>query len=165
MDDYALAKIGHAALTKPSLDVGPNEDVSELIAALKNIMAQYDGLGISAPQVGVNKRVAVMQLGTELVVAINLRIVERSEQREMSAKEGCLSIQTAGIYFRTDVMRRKWVTIHYEDPSRKPHNKRLAGLEAQIAQHEHDHLDGKLIVDGLPRHRRRQILHRYGART
>lgn len=127
-----------------------------LVDDMKRILKQQKGLGLAAQQVGSTARVALLQLGKgEPTVTYNLMIADRSEETIVSRREGCLSIQSNGQYLRTDVQRWTWVDIEYQDEQWMPQRRRLEGIEAIIAQHECDHLDGRCIADGFTRQQRR----------
>jgi peptide deformylase len=129
---------------------------------MKRILAEERGLGLAAQQVGSVWRVALLCLTDgafspkTTVVAINPRIVARSKKTVLSIGEGCLSVQARGRYFRTSVRRHEWVRLAYLDEGGNEHSVRLEGMDAVIAQHECDHLDGKCIVDGVSRQQRRR---------
>lgn len=114
-------------------------------------MRHADGLGIAAPQVGVNLRIYIARLNfnssNELIVPmVNAEFLEKSTDTE-GAEEGCLSIPGKfGL-----VKRAKSVTIRYADEKGKSHTLKLQGLNARIMQHEMDHLDGVLIADKMER--------------
>lgn len=163
MVSYNLRTFGDPILKTPATQVLPGEDIADLLAVMQNILNRNDGLGISAQQVGSTKRVAVMRLkdidnpgAWKEVVAINLRITDASPEMQISHDEGCLSVRSAdGRYFRKDIRRHVVVSCEYEDEQRRPHVRILKNLDAIIAQHEADHLDGKCIADGTTREERK----------
>lgn len=153
---YRLRFLGDPVLKMKADDVQPDTDVSELIHALKRILAEETGMGLAAQQVGSVWRVALMVLGAQRTLTINPRIVEKSETTVVSKGEGCLSVQShKGHYYRADLRRREWVRLTYLDEQRGEHDRVLRGMDAIVAQHECDHLDGRCIVDGLSRQRKR----------
>jgi peptide deformylase len=110
-----------------------------------------DGVGIAAPQVGINRRVVAVQRfdkeGEPFEVYPNIRIVWASESLE-SGPEGCLSVPDR----RGEVMRSQEIVIEYADVTRldcPEHMVRdtVKGFTAVIFQHEVDHLDGILYID------------------
>lgn len=123
--------------------------VKKLIADMIETMRHADGLGIAAPQVGVNLRIYIARLNfntpNEMVVPmLNAEFLEMSEGTD-AAEEGCLSIPGKfGL-----VRRSKVVTIRYMDEKGKMHTLKLNGLNARIMQHETDHLNGVLIADKI----------------
>jgi peptide deformylase len=144
-----LRRFGDPILRQPTVRVAADKDVSGLVAELKRVLAEQRGLGLAAQQVGGTDRVAVMTLGGVLHVAINLEIVHRSKANVLSAHEGCLSVRTNGRLFRMNVKRSARVLAEWEDENRQKHCQWLGGLNAIVAQHEAEHLDGRCIVDRL----------------
>lgn len=157
---YTLRSIGDPVLRRQAYDVGPDDDVRGLINGMKRVLAEEQGLGLAAQQVGSTFRVALMRL-TEghtqgVLVTINPRIIAHSRDSDLSVGEGCLSVQGGGYFFRTSKRRFRWVRLQYLDESRHECVTRFDGTNAVIAQHECDHLEGVCIVDGLSRQQRRQ---------
>lgn len=114
-------------------------------------MQAVDGLGIAAPQVGVNLRIFIARLNFDttneiIVPMINSEFLKISEETE-EGEEGCLSVpRKFGI-----VRRAKKVTIKYMDLRGQPQTLNLSDLNARIVQHETDHIDGILFVDKMVR--------------
>jgi peptide deformylase len=106
------------------------------------------GVGLAAPQVGISKRIAVMNpdpsSSDTLIKMINPRIVSVSEAEE-SLEEGCLSIPDV----RGEVIRHREIEVLYWDWEGREHTLKANGLLARIIQHELDHLDGILFIDHL----------------
>ena len=139
-------------------------DVSEFDAQLKTfsqdmLETMYDapGIGLAAPQVGVLKRVLVMDCADkesdpQPTVLVNPKVIAASE--EMSTyNEGCLSLPEQF----DDVERPAEVTVSYLDLEGKSFTQDFSGLWATCVQHEIDHLDGKLFIDYLSRMKRGMI--------
>jgi peptide deformylase len=129
-------------LTTVCEPVAPNEEIGGLIADMFATMYDAPGRGLAAPQVGVLKRLFVMDSDWKdgdrsPVVCINPRIVERSDNM-VRADEGCLSIPAMMI----PIERPDWVVLEWTDDKAARQSKRLSGTQARIAQHELDHLDG-----------------------
>lgn len=128
--------------------------IKYLIADMIETMEHAEGLGIAAPQVGVNLRIYIARLNfntpNEMIVPmINAEFLSVSEEKE-GGEEGCLSIPGKfGL-----VRRSKSVTIRYMDEKGKSHTLKLNGLNARIMQHETDHLNGVLIADKMERETR-----------
>lgn len=123
--------------------------IKKLIKDMVDTMAFADGLGIAAPQVGINLRIYIARLNFNtphemIVPMLNtefLKIAETKEEHE----EGCLSIpKRFGI-----VQRSNEVTVQYIDERGTKHMLNLTGLNARIMQHETDHLNGILIADKM----------------
>jgi peptide deformylase len=140
-----------------------DDEVRALIADMFETMYDAPGIGLAAIQVGVPKRILVIDLqepaeeGGEPVkdprVFINPEIVESSEQ-EVPYTEGCLSVpdQYAEVD-RPDRIRARWL-----DENGKKHEEVIEGLLATCLQHEMDHLEGILFIDHLSRLKREMIL-------
>ena len=132
----------------PSVD----EDVRRLIADMFETMDAAKGIGLAANQVGVARRVAVVDVDDDRFVMVNPRIVET--EGRASAEEGCLSIPE--IY--ADVTRPDRVVLEALDAEGRPYRKEATGLKARAIQHEIDHLDGILFLDHLSLVRRQMLL-------
>lgn len=158
-DLYVLRLLGDPCLRVPAVDVASVEAIPrDLVAALKreNSSGQLwtKSAGLSSQQIGGTARVSVAAFdgkGQTFDICINLRIVERSPELVV-CKEGCMSAP----HFWTQKRRHAWVIVEYRDLGWNLVRRRLEGFSAQVAQHEVDHLDGTLIVDGLSRQQRRQ---------
>lgn len=125
-------------------------DVAQLAADMLETMYAAPGRGLAAPQVGVLKRLFVMDVawkeGTPAPrVVINPQILWRSDDTATGA-EGCLSIP--GIL--TDMPRATQIRMAWTDLHGQPQDEILTGFAAICAQHEYDHLDGILTFDRLP---------------
>jgi peptide deformylase len=147
-----LRRFGDPILKAPATHVAPDADVSGLVYELKETLAVHRGLGLAAQQIGSTQRVALITVAGKVVVAINLEIVERSKATVLSTHEGCLSVRQNGRLFRMNVRRHQHVVARWEDEDRREHTQRLGGLDAIVAQHEAEHLDGRCIVDRLEPH-------------
>jgi len=132
----------------PSVD----DDVRRLIADMFETMDAAKGIGLAANQVGVARRVAVVDVDDDRFVMVNPRIVET--EGRASAEEGCLSIPD--IY--GDVTRPDRVVVEALDAEGQPYRKEAVGLKARAIQHEIDHLDGILFLDHLSLVRRQMLL-------
>ncbi|ANX04369.1 peptide deformylase [Immundisolibacter cernigliae] len=125
-----------------------NAQVRQLAEDMAQTMYAAKGIGLAATQVGVAKRVVVMDLSAEhdqLQVLINPRVVARDGSQE--CEEGCLSVPDV---YET-VERALRVTVSYLDRDGEARQMDADGLLAVCVQHEIDHLDGKLFVDYLSR--------------
>ncbi|MHB0978559.1 MAG: peptide deformylase [Thermoleophilia bacterium] len=132
-----------------------SEDLGALIETMFEIMHREQGIGLAAPQIGIQKRVMVwMHPETEeRYVLLNPRIVERSEET-LTAEEGCLSIPGHAM----EVERAERVVVEGLDPSGRSITVEASGLMARVLQHEIDHLEGRLILDRTSKEERRRIL-------
>jgi peptide deformylase len=114
------------------------------------------GVGLAANQVGIDKRLAVMDCADDKskpqpMVIINPEIIESSAKEEM--EEGCLSVP--GIFDR--IQRFTHLRLRALDRHGKPFEIEAEGLVAQAIQHEIDHLNGKLYIDYLSSLKRERI--------
>lgn len=113
----------------------------KLIEDMFEIMYQNQGVGLTAPQVGVLKQIVVIDVGSGPRVLINPKIIKK-EGKELS-EEGCLSLP--GISLK--IKRAKEVEVEALDQSGRPLKIRAAGLLSHCLQQEIDHLQGILIID------------------
>ncbi|HEX9778049.1 MAG TPA: peptide deformylase [Geopsychrobacteraceae bacterium] len=125
-----------------------DEELRQLAADMAETMYDAPGVGLAAPQVGVLKRLAVIDCSgseapADLIVAVNPEIVAR--EGEYLEEEGCLSVP--GYFAR--VARSARVTLRYQDLDGQPREREADELLAVAIQHEIDHLDGILFVDRL----------------
>ena len=147
---------GHPVLRKISAEISQDfAQLTELIANMKDTMYASDGIGIAAPQVGVNVRVVYIDVSdladtfTELAgkkyVLINPKIEVLEDGERISRGEGCLSLP--GIH--ESVTRIEKIHITWLDENFEHHDEIVEGYLARVMQHECDHLDGKLFIDHL----------------
>lgn len=138
-------------------------DVAQLAADMLETMYAAPGRGLAAPQVGVLKRLFVMDVawktGTpDPVVCINPAILWRSDEVAEGA-EGCLSIPGISTQVtRAVAIRLAWTTLAGERREAD-----LTGFAAICAQHEYDHLDGRVTFDRLTPEARAMALAEYAA--
>lgn len=128
-----------------------------LIDDMFETMYAAPGVGLAAPQIGVDARVAVMDCALkdappEPLAMVNPRIVWRSDTLNLH-EEGCLSIPD--IY--AQIERPEQVRVRFLDRDGSEVEREFDGLWATCAQHEIDHLDGKLFIDFLGSARRMMI--------
>jgi len=133
-------------------------DVRQLMDDMLETMYAAPGIGLAAPQVGVLKRVIVLDIEREdtktgpLFMA-NPEIVEASDE-DASYEEGCLSVPE----HYSEVVRPAKVTVRYLDREGKAQELAAEGLLATCLQHEIDHLDGILFIDHISALKRNMIL-------
>ena len=138
-----VLKDGDPILRKESIPTLINDDVRTLVDNMKETMVFENGIGLAAPQVGVNLRVIVIKtLLDEIQEMLNPTIIWSSERR-VSMEEGCLSIR--GHY--VDIIRPYMIGVKFMDIRSKYRKWKLQGLESRVVQHEIDHLDGVLMTD------------------
>ncbi len=140
-----IRKKGDAVLRDVSREVKViTPQLLVLLDDMVETMVDADGVGLAAPQVGINKRLIVVDIRDEngLLKLINPVIVDKDGSKE-KAVEGCLSFPgIAG-----EVERDEKVTVRALGPDGKTIEICAAGLLARALQHEIDHLDGILFVD------------------
>jgi len=138
-----IIKIGDDRLRKKSEEVHDvDESVLKLIKNMKETLKKSKGVGLAAPQVGVNKRIIVVKPQKEMYVFINPVFTYKSNDTECDT-EGCLSVPGEWI----DVKRSKEVEIEFVGEDGGDYKVRAKDFFARVIQHESDHLDGILIVD------------------
>ena len=123
-------------------EVGDEE--LELIRDMIDTMRVNNGVGLAAPQIGVLKRIVVVEFEDRLFTMINPEILEYFGDKLVD-KEGCLSVPT----IFENVSRDEGVVVSWVDRDGKEHVIKARGFLARIFQHEVDHLDGKLFIDYL----------------
>ena len=115
-------------------------DRREMSHILKENMIHYEGVGLSANQIGISERVFVMILHMEteeIITCFNPRIIKRYKDCGWF-EEGCLSFPDEII----NVNRPNRIVVKYEDEDKKEHKIKLDGFAARVFQHEFDHLEG-----------------------
>ncbi len=136
--------VDNKALRKISREVkNINMHILTLLDDMKETMRLEEGVGLAAPQVGVLRRVAVVEYEDKLYELINPKITER--EGVTIEEEGCLSV----IGIRGLVKRPQSIKASYVDRNGKKHNIQAEDLLARIFCHEIDHLDGVLFVDKM----------------
>jgi peptide deformylase len=156
MSLLSLHLLGSPMLRQHSTEVKTvDEEIRRLVADLFETMDAARGVGLAANQVGVTRRVAVVDADGDRFVMIDPTIVET--EGSSTAEEGCLSIPD--IY--GDVTRPERVVIEALDPDGTRYRKEATGLKARAIQHEIDHLDGILFLDHLSLLKRGMLLSRW----
>jgi len=132
-----------------------DDDLRQLVERMMRLMQDARGVGLAANQVGVLRRVFVVQADDEEEprALVNPSIVERSDESDVD-DEGCLSMQGVVVA----VERPLRVRIEASDEDGNPVSLELEGLRARVAQHELDHLDGVLILDRTTPEDRREAM-------
>ncbi|MCW5751640.1 MAG: peptide deformylase [Alphaproteobacteria bacterium] len=137
-----------------------DDGLRRLMDDMLETMYAAPGIGLAAIQVGVPKRVIVIDIAREdepraPQFLVNPEIVAASDE-DATYEEGCLSLP--GQF--ADVARPAWVEIAYLDRAGTPRRQRAEGLLATCVQHEMDHLEGILFVDHISALKRNMILRR-----
>ena len=120
-------------------------DRREISRILKENMIHYEGIGLSANQIGIGERVFVMMLNMETeetITCFNPRIVKRYDD-DVWFEEGCLSFPDEII----NIQRPNRIVVKYEDEDKKDHKIKLDGLAARVFLHEFDHLEGIVFTE------------------
>lgn len=147
---------GQPVLRKESADIEKDySNLKELLANMFETMEESNGVGLAAPQIGLNIRVVVIDLD---VLSedfpeykgfkkgfINPHIIEYDETNTESLEEGCLSLP--GI--QEKVTRPTRIHVQYLDEDLNEHDEWVEGYLARVMQHEFDHLDAKMFIDRI----------------
>ena len=137
-----VLKAGHPVLKQVAQPVDHvNKKMRAFIEDMAETMYKTDGVGLAAPQVGVSKRIIVVDDGNGLQALINPQIIKA--EGSQWGPEGCLSVPG---YFG-DVERYEKVTVTAIDPNNKKLRIEAEGFLARIFQHEIDHLEGHLFIE------------------
>ena len=156
-----IRAFGDAVLRKHCQEITKDyPDLDELIANMFDTMNSAHGIGLAAPQVGLDIRLFIVDLSPlaededyadiadELKdfkkVLINAKILEESGE-EWKFNEGCLSIPD----IREDVKRKETIVIEYYDENFVKHTDTFSDMRARVIQHEYDHIEGILFTDHL----------------
>ena len=155
-----IRKYGDIVLRTPAEPIHDfGSSLRKLVKDMIDTMYAAPGIGLAANQIGVSKRVAVIDLSVgehpeELIVMINPEITER--RGEIAEEEGCLSVPD----FTEQVSRSRWVQVKFLDLEAKPQVLEGEDLLARAVCHEVDHLDGTLYLDYLRGLKKERILKR-----
>ena len=144
------------------VDINDKEGIAKLLEDMKDTLKVADGCGLAAPQVGVNKRLVIVD-GRELTetyaelkdffrVMINPVVLEESKET-CEYSEGCISIP--GIY--AEVCRPSRIKVEYYDENLEKVMEEFEGFACRMVQHELSHLEGNLFVDNVSPIRRKMI--------
>ncbi|MDR0555526.1 MAG: peptide deformylase [Holosporaceae bacterium] len=135
-------------LLKKCREVEPyDQEALAVLDGMVNKLYEWNGVGLAAPQVGISKRMVVIDVRGEPSIVyklINPKIVWKSEEIQKS-KEGCLSLPL----LREEVARHESVIVEYLDENFSRQHVEATGLLSCCLQHELDHLDGILYIHRL----------------
>ena len=145
---------GQPVLRKEAEEIENTPELKQFIADMYETLAQAEGVGLAAPQVGKAWRLFIVD-GNELAedypeckgfkrTFINPELIEESEET-CSYSEGCLSLP--GI--SENVVRPVSVRLRYQDEDFQEHEETFSGFAARIVQHEYDHLEGHVFTDRI----------------
>jgi peptide deformylase len=139
-----LKSLPNAALRKKAAKVlNVSDEERKTLDEMAKAMYIKGGVGLAACQVGIDKQLAVVDIGNGLMKLVNPVIVKKSGSE--AQEEGCLSVPDAQVR----VKRAKAVTVEYLDENGQAKRVRATGLLARVLQHEIDHLNGRVIIDYL----------------
>jgi len=152
---YPIVVYGSPILRRQSVDIDRDyPDLKKLVEDMFLTMYNADGVGLAAPQIGLNIRLFVVdatpwadsepKLKNFKRAFINARIYERFGDEELF-NEGCLSLP--GLH--EDVMRKTKIKMRYLDENFEEHDEEFDGHAARVIQHEYDHLEGRVFTDHL----------------
>jgi peptide deformylase len=159
---YPILTIPDPVLRK---EAAPIERVDDELRRLMDDMlaTMYDapGVGLAAPQIGISRRLIVMDGARDdepkaPLVMVNPEILARSDELRLH-EEGCLSIPE----ITAEVERPARTRVAYLDREGKPQERELEGILSTIVQHEIDHLNGVLFIDYLSRLKRDMIVKKF----
>jgi peptide deformylase len=167
-----IRAFGDPVLRKVGKDIDKDyPELQELIGNMFETMYSANGIGLAAPQIGLDIRLFVIDVSPlaededyedikdELAefkkVFINARILEESGE-EWKFNEGCLSIPDV----REDVKRKGTIVIEYYDENFVKHTETFSDIRARVIQHEYDHIEGKLFIEYLKPVKKRLIQRR-----
>lgn len=158
---YPIILYGSSVLRKKADEIKRDEtDVKKLSDDMFETMENADGIGLAAPQIGISKRIFVVD-GTMLEdekmknfkkVFINPKIISESGE-DWGFEEGCLSIPS----IRENISRKTDIEITYFDENWNQFTDHFDGMRARVIQHEYDHIQGKLFTDYLPSLKRKLL--------
>lgn len=155
---------GQPVLRKESQDIDAGyPELKQLISNMFETLTASDGVGLAAPQIGLNIRLVVIDLDVlsdDLPeykdfrrAYINPHILEYDETELENMEEGCLSLP--GIH--ESVKRATRIKVRYQDEDFNEHEEWVSGYLARVMQHEFDHLDAKMFIDRISPLRRQLI--------
>jgi peptide deformylase len=147
---YPIVKYGQVVLEQRAAEVTDfdSEELRKLVDDMFESMYAARGVGLAAPQIGIGKRIAVIDIATgedpsQKIVLINPEIV--SKEGSQTGEEGCLSLPT----FRETVARPAKVTVRAQDVAGKVFEMTGENLLARAFMHETDHLNGTLYISHI----------------
>lgn len=144
---------GHPSLRNKSTDIDVIDDyILNLSKRMIEIMYKAPGVGLAAPQIGINKNIFVFDAGNGPYVAIN-PVIEKLEG-EIIFMEGCLSLP--GYYW--DIKRYEYAKVSCQNENGDNVIYEGDNLLGRVLQHEYDHLQGKLLINSLKRKERKEAL-------
>jgi peptide deformylase len=160
--DLRVLKYPHPSLRAENAEITKEElkdgSIAKIAKEMFLVMYAAEGVGLAAPQVGINKRLMVYNehgdpsKWLDEMVMVNPKIVSYSEGTDI-ATEGCLSFPDMS----GDVQRSKWIKVEALNLKGKKVKRKFEGWEARIFQHEYDHLDGTVYIDRLSEEGKKEV--------
>ena len=156
MTTLEILTIPDPRLKRKSIEINSFDDqLKKTVADMyETLYATGNGIGLAAPQVGILKRIVVIDLkvdgNSSPITFINPKIVRFSENKSVN-EEGCLSIPD----YYSEIERPQEVDVEWYDEEGKKSHKTLNGLLSICIQHEIDHLNGILFIDYLSKLKRK----------
>lgn len=154
-----ILKYPNPFLFKKVKEVNDFNDTLKLEAMeMLQIMKDYEGVGLAANQVGLDKRIFVMQCDSnkEPYIFVNPKIINESEEKEIN-QEGCLSFPDLFI----ELERNKMVNLKWQDLEGNFKEEKFNDLESICVQHELEHLEGVVFVNKLKPTKKQIVLNKY----
>lgn len=171
MPQLSIITYPQKILRQKAVAISLNPEIEKLIPQMIETMYKNEGIGLAAPQVGISKRVIVVETTEEPrkivrenqnkgkpVAFLNPTITKKAGQ-PIIAEEGCLSLP--GIFL--PIKRVEEIELTCQTPQNKNIHIKASGLTARIFQHEIDHLNGKLIIDHLSLFKRLKLRKQLGS--
>lgn len=146
--EKVLAEVG-----KPVTEF--DAELEKLCEDMFETMYDAEGVGLAAPQIGLNLRLFVMDCDGIKLIAANPEIIHK--EGEQSGQEGCLSVGRVPAV----VVRAEKAILRAQDTKGEWFEREATDYAARCFQHETDHCDGKLFIDHLPKMRRDMVVKRF----
>ena len=148
LPEYDLTLYPEPVLRKPAEPIQAfDEDLAKIVAGMLARMHASNGVGLAAPQVGLRKRILVMNPSGEEDadrIMINPEILERTGG-ETAYEEGCLSFPS--VY--AEIRRPDHCKVRFQNLDGSEQEEEFTGFPGRVVQHEYDHLEGILLVDRM----------------
>ena len=132
-----------------------DKTLSDLCIDMFETMYEAEGVGLAAPQIGLNLRLFVMDCEGVKLIAANPQII--ATEGEQSSQEGCLSLGKVPAV----VVRPQKARLRAQNEKGEWFERDAEGYAARAFMHETDHCDGKLFIDHLPKLRREMVIKRF----
>jgi len=163
---------GQPVLRKVAEDITPEyPDLKQLIANMWETLAESEGIGLAAPQIGLPIRLSVIDLRPLAEdmpeykefhqTYINPHIIETDDTHTDTSEEGCLSLPA----IHEKVTRPTRIHVKWQDEEFQQHDEWVEGYLARVMQHEFDHLDGHMFIDHISPLRKQLIKSKLKALT